>query len=190
MTVDIDTPARATRPEGAAPAGASAPNRIARAASRAARTILGVLLLAMVALNVVNALGRYAMGTVIAGADEILVYTMVWLVMVGVILMTADLRHIALDFLVSNTGPRGRLALAILHHLAMAAASAYAAFQCWAFVQRVAEVGQTSMAIAIPMWIPHAALVAGFAGTAVVAVLLMVGDAAELLRGDRRRGGA
>lgn len=190
MTAKVDVPARATRPEGAAEADAPAPNRIARATSRAARTILGVLLLAMVALNVANAIGRYAMGAVIAGADEILVYSMVWLVMVGLILITVDRRHIALDFLTANAGPRGRLVLAIVQNLAMTAASAYAAIQCWAFVQRVAAIGQTSMAISIPMSIPHAALVVGFAGTAVVGILLIVGDAAELLRRGTRRGAA
>jgi TRAP-type C4-dicarboxylate transport system permease small subunit len=191
MTIDVDAPASATRHRGAVEVGASTgANRIVRATSRAARTLLGVLLLAMVALNVANAVGRYAMGAVIAGADEILIYTMVWLVMVGLILTTADRRHIALDFLVSNAGPRGRLGLAIVHHAVMTAASAYAAVQCWAFVRLVAAIGQTSMAIEIPMSIPHAALVVGFAGTAAVGVLLIVGDAAALLQMNpaRRRG--
>ena len=34
------------------------------------------------------------------------------------------------------------------------------------FVQRVAAIGQTSMALGIPMAIPHSALVIGFGGTA------------------------
>jgi TRAP-type C4-dicarboxylate transport system permease small subunit len=184
MSVGLDAPA-------AAPASPDAPAlRIARATSKAARTLLGVLLLAMVVLNVANAVGRYAFGTVLAGADEILVYAMIWLVMVGLILVTVDRRNIGLDFLVNGAGPRGRHLLAIFHHAIMTAASAYAAVQCWAFVKRVAAIGQTSMAIDIPMSIPHGALVVGFGGTALAGLLLVVGDAAALLQphAAKRRG--
>ena len=176
MSLGIEAPA-------APPARPDAPAlQLARTADKAARTLLGILLLAMVALNVANAVGRYAFGAVLAGADEILVYTMIWLVMIGLILVSAERRHIALDFLVNNAGPRGRHALALLHHAVMTAASSYAALQCWVFVERVAAIGQTSMAIAIPMSIPHGALVLGFGGTAVAGLLLVVGDAAALLR--------
>ncbi|MGE5146022.1 MAG: TRAP transporter small permease [Candidatus Eiseniibacteriota bacterium] len=176
MSLGVEAPAAApARPDAPAP-------RIVRVTAKAARTLLGVLLLAMVALNVANAIGRYAFGAVLAGADEILVYTMIWLVMVGIILVSAERRHIALDFLVNAAGPRARLALAIVQHAVMTAAAAYAAVQCWVFVERVSAIGQTSMAIAIPMSIPHSALVLGFGGTAVAGLLLIVGDAAALLQ--------
>ena len=62
----------------------------------------------MVALNVVNAVCRYVFGIVLTGADEVLVFGMIWMVMLGMILVTADRRHIALDFLVTRAGPRQR----------------------------------------------------------------------------------
>ena len=34
---------------------------------------------------------------------------MIWLVMVGMILVTAERSHIALDFLVNRAGPRARI---------------------------------------------------------------------------------
>ena len=101
MTIDVEAPL----PPAAGP-------RIARVAISAARTLLGVALLVMVALNVINAVCRYVFGIVLTGADEVLVFMMIWLVMVGLILVTADRRNIALDFLVSRVGPRWRLALA------------------------------------------------------------------------------
>jgi TRAP-type C4-dicarboxylate transport system permease small subunit len=102
--------------------------------------------------------------------------------MVGMILATIDRRHIALDFLVTRAGPRQRVALAILHHAVLAGACAYAAIYCWSFVTRVAAIGQTSMALGVPMAIPHFALFVGFAGTTIASALLLATDVAALLR--------
>jgi len=148
----------------------------------AVRVFLGLLLLSMVALNVANAICRYVFGVVLTGADEVLVFSMIWMVMVGMILATIDRRHIALDFLVTRAGPRQRVALAILHHAVLTGACAYAAFYCWAFVTRVAAIGQTSMALGVPMAIPHFALFVGFAGTTIASALLLAADVAALAR--------
>jgi hypothetical protein len=51
----------------------------------------------MVAINVINAVCRYLLGIVFTGADEVLVFMMIWLVMLGLILVTASRRNIALD---------------------------------------------------------------------------------------------
>jgi TRAP-type C4-dicarboxylate transport system permease small subunit len=166
--------------EAEAPMPTATASRIARVAVAAARALLGVALLVMVAINVVNAVCRYVFGVVFPGADEILVFMMIWLVMVGLILVTADRRNIALDFLASRVGRRARLLLAIVQHSAMTAACAFATVQCWTFVGRVAAIGQSSMALGIPMAIPHFALVVGMAGTTIVAALLLASDVAAL----------
>jgi TRAP-type C4-dicarboxylate transport system permease small subunit len=173
-----------------APATLAAAQKIARGLAAAARNLLGVLLLGMVLLNVANAACRYLFGLVLIGADELLVYAMIWIVMIGMILVTIDRRHIALDLLVNRLRPRARIALALLHHVVMTAGCAYAAVQCLEFTKRVAAVGQTSMALGFPMVYPHSALVVGFAGTALVAALLVVSDAAELIyaRADTKNG--
>ena len=65
----------------------------------------------------------------------------------------------------------------------------YAAAQSWMFLRRLAAIGQVSMGLAIPMVIPHAALLVGLAGTAVVAALLAAGDVRQLMalhRVDRK----
>jgi len=148
----------------------------------AVRVFLGLLLLSMVALNVANAICRYVFGVVLTGADEVLVFSMIWMVMVGMILATIDRRHIALDFLVTRAGPRQRAALTILHHAVLTGACGYATFYCWAFVARVAAIGQTSMALGVPMAIPHFALFVGFAGTTIASALLLAADIAALAR--------
>jgi TRAP-type C4-dicarboxylate transport system permease small subunit len=169
MTTDVEAPVpSATTP------------RIARVAISAARLLLGVMLLIMVALNVVNAVCRYVFSIVLPGADEILVFMMIWLVMFGLILVTAQRSNIALDFLVQRAGPRPRRLLAIFQHVVMTISCAFATFYCWAFVSRIAAIGQTSMALGLPMAIPHSAMVVGFAGTTIVAAVLVVSDVVEL----------
>jgi TRAP-type C4-dicarboxylate transport system permease small subunit len=161
---------------------------ISRTAAAATRTVLGLLLLAMVLLNVLNAVFRYLFGLVLIGADELLVFAMIWMVMIGMILATVDRRHIALDFLPARLPPRARLALAMLHNSILVVAAGYASVQCFEFARRVAAIGQTSMALGFSMAIPHSALVVGFAGTALAAALLVIGDGAELMACRRAAG--
>jgi len=146
------------------------------------RVALGLLLLGMVVLNVVSALCRYVFGIIFTGADELLVFAMVWMVMVGTIVVTASRSHIALDFLVLRTGPRAQTMLSIFHHASTVVVCGFTTWYCWQFVARVAAIGQTSMALGIPMTIPHLSLVVGFAGTTIVAAALLVKDIAALLR--------
>ena len=154
--------------------------RVARIATRAARALLGTLLIGMVLLNVANAACRYLFSVVLIGADELLVFGMIWMVMIGMILVTIDRRHIALDFLVNRLAPRPRIALTMFHYLVIALGAAYAAVQSVEFTRRVASIGQTSMAIGFPMVFAHSALVVGFAGTALVAAVLLVSGGIEL----------
>ncbi|MCG8358254.1 MAG: TRAP transporter small permease subunit, partial [Kiloniellales bacterium] len=52
------------------------------------RRLLGLLLIAMVLLNVGNAIGRYVFRRSIDGADEILIFAMAWLVFIGAAVVT------------------------------------------------------------------------------------------------------
>jgi TRAP-type C4-dicarboxylate transport system permease small subunit len=144
-------------------------------AGGALRTLLGAVLLGLVLLNVANAVAR-ATGVVVIGVDEVLVFGMIWMVMLGMLLVTAEKGHIALELLNMRVGPRTAVALSVVTHLVMASACAYAALQSFYFVQRVAALGQTSMALGMPMLIPHSALIVGFGGTALIAAILLLRD--------------
>ncbi|HET7297193.1 MAG TPA: TRAP transporter small permease subunit, partial [Burkholderiales bacterium] len=50
---------------------------------RALELGLGALLLAAIALNFVNVLGRYVAGRTLIGADELQTYSMVWIAFLG-----------------------------------------------------------------------------------------------------------
>lgn len=155
----------------------------AKAAERVLRTLLGLLLLALVAVNVVNAASRYLVGSQWIGSDEFLVYGQVWIVMLGLAVVTAERRNLALDLLVGGRFGRLRRARDVVTGLVTMVACGYAAWQSWLFIGRIASLGQTSMALGLPMAIPHAALFVGFAATAAVAAVLVVADLSALLRG-------
>jgi len=157
------------------------PNGLLNGAGQVARTLLGLILLAMVLLNVVNAVSRYALSYVVIGIDELLVFAMIWMVMIGMLLVTAERSHIALEIVTGRVGPRARSALALLHHTVIALAGAYAAWQSYKFVMRVIAIQQTSMALELPMAIPHAAITVGLAGTALISVVLAVHDLRALV---------
>jgi TRAP-type C4-dicarboxylate transport system permease small subunit len=70
-----------------------------------------------------------------------------------------------------------------MSHVIIAAAGAYAAWQSLAFVSRIMANQQTSMALAIPMYIPHGGLTIGLACTALVAAVLAALDLRALLSG-------
>jgi TRAP-type C4-dicarboxylate transport system permease small subunit len=149
-----------------------------------ARLVMGLLLLGMVAVNVVNAAGRYVFGWVIIGADELLVMSMIWLVAIGMLVAAADRSHLALSALPDGISGRARTVLFVLHDAVLTAGCCYAALQSWAFTQRIASIGQTSMALGIPTAIQHGALVLGFALTALVGLVLLIRDISTLIAGD------
>lgn len=159
--------------------------RVAYAAAQAARLLLGLILLGMVLANVANAVARYGFGAVFIGTDELLVFAMIWLVMVGMVLVTIERSHIGLDIVTARVGPRARLTLSAMSHAIIAAAGGYATWQSVAFVGRILANQQTSMALAIPMYIPHGALTIGLAGTTLVAAVLAAVDLRYLLSGTR-----
>lgn len=143
----------------------------------ALRWALGLLLIAMVLLNVANAAGRYLFGHAITGADEVLVFSMVWLVFAGVVLVTAEGRHLRLDLAATLFAGRFGAARALLINLIIAALCFYVALQSWEIIGRLGQIGQRSMALGIPMVVPHAAIAIGLAATALVALLLALGNA-------------
>lgn len=151
------------------------------AARQVLRWALGLLLIAMVLLNVANAAGRYLFGRAIAGADEVLVFSMVWLVFAGVVLVTADGRHLRLDLAASLF--RGRLGhgRAMVIDLMIAVLCGYVALQSWEIIGRLAQIGQRSMALGIPMVVPHAAIAIGLAATGLVALIAAAGHARLLV---------
>lgn len=159
--------------------------RIEAGAIAALRGLLGLGLVAMVLINVANAVGRYGDLPTLTGADELLVVVMIWIVMIGAILAAHDRTHLGIDLFPQRLTPRSRLSLTAATGAVTAAVCAFVAFHSLTFVERIAAIGQTSMGLGIPMVIPHLAVFTGFAGIAVVATVLAVVDLRGFLAGGR-----
>lgn len=159
-------------------------NRWEARAIAALKGLLGLGLVAMVLVNVANAAGRYGGLPTLTGADELLVFGMIWIVMVGAILATRERAHLAIDVLPARLAPRPRRVLAAAGSAVMALTCGFIAWHSHAFIERIGAIGQTSMGLGIPMVIPHFAVLTGFAGMAAVAALLAASDLAALLSGE------
>jgi len=143
--------------------------RLARLLKHVLTALIALLMGAMVLLNVANVVGRRLFGQSIPAADELLTFSMVWLVFVGVILVTGDDRHLRFDIAVRLLPQRAYALLTALLDLALAALAAYVSVQSYAFLDKLAGINQRSMAAGIPMVYPHAAVLVGLAGTALLA---------------------
>jgi TRAP-type C4-dicarboxylate transport system permease small subunit len=157
---------------------------IAERAGKALHWILGVALLVVVGINVVNATGRYLFGFSMTGTDELMVYTVIWVVMAGAILSLANRDHISVNLLPSYAKGRFRHLLHIIHDLAGLLACAYATYASYGFVTKIARLGTTSMGLGIPMTIPHAALLVGFTGLTITAAIMLARDLDAFVRND------
>jgi len=157
-------------------------NRLTRIAASALRVLLGFILIALVLLNVANAICRAA-GIVLIGVDEVLVFGMIWMVMVGVLLVTADRGHINFELVTSRVTPHTQTILMVATHAILVFICAYTAYESFQFVRQITRLGQTSMALGMPMLIPHSALVVGFGGTAIIAAVLVFNGVLGLASG-------
>lgn len=149
--------------------------------------LLGIGLIAMVVLNVINAVGRYTGWFSLVGADELLVYGMIWIVMLGAILAARSRDHLSINLLPGAVSGRVGALLQVVIDVATVAVSAFIAWHSFSFIERIASLNQTSMGLGIPMVIPHSAIFVGFTGIAAVTAFLTLVDVARLAdrKGDR-----
>lgn len=157
--------------------------RIEAAILASLRGLLGLGLVALVLLNVVNAAGRYGGLPTLTGADELMVYGMIWIVMVGAILATRERSHLSIDVLPGRLSRQSARLLSVATGLAGALVAAFVSVQSWSFIGRIGALGQTSMGLGIPMTIPHLAVFTGFAGMAIVSAALVLSDLRALAAG-------
>lgn len=153
-------------------------------------TLLGLALLAVVAVNFLNAVARYLLGIAPVGADELMVYVLIWSVMIAAILSLALRAHINVNLLPSYAGGRLRHLLHMVHDAAAVLAGAYASYASWLFIGRIARIGVKSMGLGLPMTVPHGALLVGFAGLALTGAVMLVRDTMAFLRNAPHAEGA
>ena len=138
------------------------------------RTASGICLLASVAINFVNIIGRYFFSVSIPWAEEIMLFLMVGCVFTGCCAVAWEGRQIRMDVVVSMLPDKVRDFLALLSELVMIATAAAVAAFAWPVISQLAAFDERSQAADFPLVIPQAMIPIGYSLMALlVAVRLM-----------------
>ena len=138
------------------------------------RTVSGICLLASVAINFVNIIGRYFFSVSIPWAEEIMLFLMVGCVFTGCCAVAWEGRQIRMDVVVSMLPDKVRDFLALLAELAMIATAAAVAVFAWPVISQLAAFDERSQAANFPLVIPQAMIPIGYSLMAIlVAVRLL-----------------
>jgi TRAP-type C4-dicarboxylate transport system permease small subunit len=134
------------------------------------RMAIGIILLAAIAINFANIVGRYVFLEPLAWAEEILSFLMIWGVGLGASAVTYDRRHLAMDLFAAAFSQRLHRVLDVVSFGVIVGFSSFACVQAWHIVAIMAQNGQVSITAGIPMTIPYSAFVVGFGLIALAAI--------------------
>ena len=136
-----------------------------------ARLMLGVLILAGIAINFANVVGRYVFSSPIVWAEEVLAYIMVWCVLIGAVPVMWEGRHIKMDLIAAAVRGRARIALNAITAIGIVLVCVFVIMQSWPFVSMLIETDQRSIILRLPMGLMNAALLLGFIGILLVVLV-------------------
>jgi TRAP-type C4-dicarboxylate transport system permease small subunit len=149
--------------------------RCANALTAFLRVAAGTMLVASVAVNFVNIIGRYVFSMSISWAEEAMLFLMIGCVFLGAGPVGYLGRHIRMDVAVLLLPPRLRKALEVFSELVTIATCIMLAIFAWPVVTMLAELDQRSDTANIPLVIPQSALPLGLLLMAfLIAVKLIV----------------
>jgi TRAP-type C4-dicarboxylate transport system permease small subunit len=133
--------------------------------------ICGVLVLAAVAINVANVIGRYVFDAPVSWAEEVMSYGIIWGVFIATAAITYQGNHLRMDLLVLSARGWFARALGALTVALIVACSLFVMVQSFAIVRFYATTWETSMGARIPLVYAHAALLVGFVLMALAAIV-------------------
>ena len=126
------------------------------------RAIVGVLILAGIAVNFANVIGRYVFLQPLIWADEAMVYIMVWTVFTGAVLVSYEGQHLKMDFFSIMLPSPWKEIINGIAAMSFLAVCAFVVPQTWTVLKLMWNFGQRSVVAEIPLVIPHFALLSGF----------------------------
>jgi C4-dicarboxylate transporter DctQ subunit len=119
------------------------------------RVAAGLMLVASVAINFANIIGRYFLSVSIAWAEEVMLF-----LMIGTVFLAAPPvgwlgRHIRMDVIVSLLPPRVRGVFEVFSDLVTIATCVMVAIFAWPVITMLDELDQRSAMANIPLVIPQ-----------------------------------
>ena len=170
-------------PAPSSPAPAGEPVRATHLAAlllhRLPLTLAALLLLAAIAINAANVLARHVLHASIYWADEAMVFLVIWSIFLAGAAITFDRSHLTMDLFSMRLTSRWRRPLQGMVATVCIVTFALMAWQAVIVVGTMLRNDQRSIALDLPMAIPHAALGIGF-------VLMVLAVAARAAWGRAR----
>ena len=133
--------------------------------------ICGVILLAAIAINIVNVVGRYIFNAPVSWAEEVISYMIIWGVFVAISAVTYQGLHLKMDLFVVNLRGLGAQLIGGFTVILIGVCSLFVMKQSLQILELYWVSGETSMGARIPLIYPHAALLIGFFLMAAAAIV-------------------
>ncbi len=138
------------------------------------RTASAVCLIASVAINFVNIIGRYFFSVSIPWAEEIMLFLMVGCVFTGCCAVAWEGRQIRMDVVISMLPNKVRDLLTALSELALIATAVAVAIFAWPVISQLAAFDERSQAANFPLVIPQAMIPIGYTLMALVVAIRLL----------------
>lgn len=126
------------------------------------RAIIGTAILAGIAINFANVIGRYVFLEPVIWAEEIMIYIMVWTVFLGAVLVSFEGQHLKMDFFSIMLPSPYKETINFISTTAILLICLFVIPNNWTVVKLMWDNDQRSVVAEIPMVIPHFALLLGF----------------------------
>ena len=133
--------------------------------------VLGCLMLVGVAISFSNVVARYLFGHAIYWAEEVLVFLAIWGVFIGMAAAAYERAHLNMDLFSNSISGRVKLVLNAAMTATLLACCGFMLVQSWQVVSLFYQSGVVSVSAGVPKWIPHSAILAGFALTAIAVLI-------------------
>jgi TRAP-type C4-dicarboxylate transport system permease small subunit len=138
---------------------------------RALERVLGLVLIAAIALNFFNVVGRYLFGFVVLSADELEVFALVAITFLGAAIVAWRGQNLRMDVLRTALPASWQRAIDVLEAALSLVIAGFMVFVSYQYVRKVVLLGQVSDMAELPMWIPHGFVLVGFLLIAATQVL-------------------
>jgi C4-dicarboxylate transporter DctQ subunit len=149
--------------------------RAANALLAVLRVAAGAMLVASVAINFANIIGRYFLSVSLSWAEEAMLFLMIGAVFLAAAPVGWLGRHIRMDVVVSLLPPRARKFFELFADLVTIATCVMLAVFAWPVITMLTELDQRSESANIPLVIPQALVPLGLLLMALlIAVRLIV----------------
>jgi TRAP-type C4-dicarboxylate transport system permease small subunit len=126
------------------------------------RTAAAVCLIASVAINFVNIVGRYFFSVSIPWAEEIMLFLMVGCVFTGCCAVAWEGRQIRMDVVLMMLPEKLRECVHVFSELVMLAAAGAVTVFAWPVITQLAAFDERSQAANFPLYIPQAMIPIGY----------------------------